>query len=241
MSKNAVLALVAVVLVLFLVFGLFSGKEPEVEITNVELVFDNFDTDNRRELGDGHWYAYASPNGAFVANRGNVRITNDDGLQIDESAMGAGVSDGQLNIVFDATRATSIHWAAVERPFFADRREVDLRGLKSVVVRGEFSGTVYITLLTGAYCMVSNPMWSWRVASSSVKPEMFSFELVAGEKFMSGNWGPDISKPEDLQTALSKAIGFGIALHTVENDYAEFSVDNIKLILEGDNVPAEFK
>jgi len=241
MSKKAVLILIAAVFALFLLFGVFFGQEPEVEIEDVELVFDNFDTNNRKSVGDGAWYAYASGNGAFVANRGNVRVTDSNGVQIDESAMNATVSDGTLNVILDATEPAGIFWAAIERPFFADRREVDLRGLKSILVKGEFSGAIYITLLTGAYDMASNPMWSWRIADHSRNIGTTRWTLNTNETVMGGNWGPDIPTPVDLETALSQAIGFGIALHTVENDFAEFSIDDIRLVFDGKKVPAEFR
>jgi hypothetical protein len=190
-----------------------------------------------RTIGEaaGSWYAWEW--NLAVTDHNEIDIVGVDGDDWADRVLG----DGNLNAIIDAREVEGGYGGGIESPFFADRSSVDLRGLKTVRIKGELQGAVYITILTDAWnTSTVGGVWCWTISKSVAEMEPFELELDVNESAMGSSWGL-AATGGDLATNLQNAIGLGINLNTQETDYAFFSISEIHMVFNDENaIPTQF-
>lgn len=219
---------------------------------------------NKKDNGDGVWYAYGSADGGTATAKADVIVYayDEGGAQVrintgpssggpayparstDEESMLKVLGTGKMVLAIDANDAATAgggdYYGAVATSFLGENTELDFSKLQSIKIKGKIKGYLQIRLESKAVTNSAN--WGWATIGAEY-PEGDTWtdldvELNADD-MARPSWASSGASKED---AMKRVVALALELDTEEGTRVDMELESIHLIFATqDDVPAEIK
>jgi hypothetical protein len=210
------------------------------------------DTDKSVDWGGGHWYAYASDNGAkVISGNGDTLIDSADTTCDDAVQIAKLMANGRLAIELNCqslspSAANDGYWAGIgcdlagdaENPFKYDSVKYtndsaiywDLSKMDSIRITAKGTGEIMFFFESYAvkhFFTNSADAWGYHGAAITLSALDKTYSISVKDLALTN---PDIQPVISWDAAKTAISGFAIELNTEKDNYADLEIDKIEFV-----------